>query len=121
MSWTTTTSPNLTIGTPMGSCEGASQTRVTAPYPIVHLMVYAVDDLIRECSSMPWCQLHPPSSESVRTTLTVPLQLIREVGCKAGLVFNPGHTTCTTSTHVMDKADMDPADDRFNPGSVDQS
>ena len=92
--------PNLTIG-PM-VCEALRNHGVTAPID-VHLMVKPVDRIIPDFASAgaSYITFHPEASEHVDRTL----QLIRDNGCKSGLVFNP-----TTPLHyldyVMDKIDM---------------
>jgi len=75
--------PNLTIG-PM-VCE-AIRPHVTAPID-VHLMVRPVDRLVPDfaAAGATYISFHPEASEHVDRTIT----LIREHGCKPGLVFNP--------------------------------
>ncbi|MDX1587589.1 MAG: ribulose-phosphate 3-epimerase [Oleiphilaceae bacterium] len=92
--------PNLTIG-PM-VCAALRKHGVTAPID-VHLMVQPVDDLIRQfidagASSITF---HPEASAHIDRSL----QLIRDGGCQAGLVFNPA-TPLHYLNHVMDKLDM---------------
>lgn len=92
--------PNLTIG-PM-VCKALRDYGVTAPID-VHLMVQPVDDLIRMFADAgaSYITFHPQASEHIDRSL----QLIRDLGCKAGLVLNPA--TGLDSTHwVMDKLDM---------------
>ena len=92
--------PNLTIG-PM-VCEALRKHGVTAPID-VHLMVKPVDrvigDFIDAGASM--ITFHPEASEHIDRSL----QLIRDGGCKAGLVFNPA-TSLSYLDYVMDKIDM---------------
>ncbi|MGS2744051.1 ribulose-phosphate 3-epimerase [Halomonas sp. LS-001] len=92
--------PNLTIG-PM-VCEALRKHGVTAPID-VHLMVKPVDrvigDFIDAGASM--ITFHPEASEHIDRSL----QLIRDGGCKAGLVFNPA-TSLSHLDYVMDKIDM---------------
>ncbi|MCS2608959.1 ribulose-phosphate 3-epimerase [Halomonas dongshanensis] len=92
--------PNLTIG-PM-VCKALRQHGVTAPID-VHLMVKPVDrmiaDFIEAGASM--ITFHPEASEHIDRSL----QLIRQGGCQAGLVFNPA-TPLSYLDYVMDKIDM---------------
>jgi ribulose-phosphate 3-epimerase len=92
--------PNLTIG-PM-VCEALRKHGVTAPID-VHLMVSPVDDLIRMFidAGASYITFHPEASNHIDRSL----QVIREGGCKAGLVFNPA-TPLHYIDHVMDKLDM---------------
>lgn len=92
--------PNLTIG-PM-VCEALRKHGVTAPID-VHLMVSPVDDLIRMFidAGASYITFHPEASQHIDRSL----QLIREGGCKTGLVFNPA-TPLHYMDHVMDKLDM---------------
>lgn len=92
--------PNLTIG-PM-VCEALRKHGVTAPID-VHLMVSPVDDLIRMFidAGASYITFHPEASSHIDRSL----QLIRDGGCKAGLVFNPA-TPLHYLDHVMDKLDM---------------
>ncbi len=92
--------PNLTIG-PM-VCEALRKHGVTAPID-VHLMVSPVDDLIRMFidAGATYITFHPEASKHVDRSL----QLIRDGGCKAGLVFNPA-TSLNHMDYVMDKLDM---------------
>ena len=92
--------PNLTIG-PM-VCKALRKHGVTAPID-VHLMVTPVDDLIGMFADAgaSIITFHPEASQHVDRSL----QLIREAGCKAGLVLNPA-TPVTWLEHVMDKLDM---------------
>lgn len=92
--------PNLTIG-PM-VCEALRKHGVSAPID-VHLMVSPVDDLIRMFidAGASYITFHPEASNHIDRSL----QLIREGGCKAGLVFNPA-TPLSYMDYVMDKLDM---------------
>src|SRR5690606_34211141 len=92
--------PNLTIG-PM-VCEALRKHGVTASID-VHLMVSPVDDLIRMLidAGASYITLHPEASKHIDRSL----QLIRDGGCKAGLVFNPA-TPLSYMDYVMDKLDM---------------
>ncbi|XKE46461.1 ribulose-phosphate 3-epimerase [Halomonas organivorans] len=92
--------PNLTIG-PM-VCEALRKHGVTAPID-AHLMVKPVDRLIGDFidAGATYITFHPEASEHIDRSL----QLIRDGGCKAGLVFNPA-TPLSYLDHVMDKVDM---------------
>jgi ribulose-phosphate 3-epimerase len=91
--------PNLTIGPLV--CEAI---RPYCKVPIdVHLMVKPVDRIIPDFAKAGAgiISFHPEASEHVDRTL----QLIRDSGCKAGLVFNPA-TPLAWLDHVMDKVDL---------------
>ena len=92
--------PNLTIG-PM-VCEALRKHGVTAPID-VHLMVTPVDTMIKEFADAgaTYITFHPEASDHVDRSL----QLIDDLGCKAGLVFNPA-TSLSWLDHVMDRIDM---------------
>ncbi len=92
--------PNLTIG-PM-VCKALRDYGVSAPID-VHLMVQPVDDLIRMFADAgaTYITFHPQASEHIDRSL----QLVRELGCKAGLVLNPA-TGIEQVQWVMDKMDM---------------
>ncbi|WP_035572558.1 ribulose-phosphate 3-epimerase [Halomonas halocynthiae] len=92
--------PNLTIG-PM-VCEALRQHGVTAPID-VHLMVRPVDQLIGDFidAGASYVTFHPEASDHIDRSL----QLIRDGGCQAGLVFNPA-TPLSYLDYVMDKVDM---------------
>jgi len=92
--------PNLTIG-PM-VCSALRKYGITAPID-VHLMVQPVDDLIRMFidAGATYITFHPEASNHIDRSL----QLIRDGGCKAGLVFNPA-TPLHYMDYVMDKLDM---------------
>jgi ribulose-phosphate 3-epimerase len=91
--------PNLTIGPLV--CE-AIRPHCTVPID-VHLMVKPVDRIIPDFAKAgaSIITFHPEASEHIDRTLA----LIRESGCKAGLVFNPA-TPLGYLDHVMDKVDM---------------
>ncbi|MDH0734715.1 ribulose-phosphate 3-epimerase [Achromobacter spanius] len=91
--------PNLTIG-PM-VCA-AIRPHVQVPID-VHLMVEPVDDLVPMFAKAgaDYISFHPDASRHVDRTLS----LIRESGCKAGLVFNPA-TPLSYLDYVMDKIDL---------------
>ncbi len=91
--------PNLTVGPLV--CEAI---RPFATVPIdVHLMVKPVDRIVPDFAKAGAAiiSFHPEASEHVDRTLG----LIRDVGCKAGLVFNPA-TPLDYLDHVMDKVDL---------------
>ncbi|MBQ4858351.1 ribulose-phosphate 3-epimerase [Pseudoalteromonas sp. MMG007] len=91
--------PNLTIG-PM-VCKALRDYGVTAPVD-VHLMVKPVDSIIplfAEAGAS-IITFHPEASEHIDRTI----QLIKDHGCKAGLVFNPA-TSLSYLDHVIDKLD----------------
>ncbi|MFT5790231.1 MAG: ribulose-phosphate 3-epimerase [Shewanella sp.] len=92
--------PNLTIG-PM-VCKALRDYGVTADID-VHLMVKPVDSLIPDFAKAgaSIITFHPEASEHLDRSL----QLIKESGCRAGLVFNPG-TPLHYLDHVMDKLDV---------------
>ena len=91
--------PNLTIGPLV--CA-ALRPHTTAPID-VHLMVKPVDRIVPDFAKAGAniISFHPEASEHVDRTL----QLIRDQGCKAGLVFNPA-TPLHYLDHVMDKLDL---------------
>jgi len=92
--------PNLTIGPLV--CTALRKHGVTAPID-VHLMVKPVDRIIPDfaAAGASYITFHPEASEHIDRSL----QLIRDSGCKAGLVFNPA-TPLSYLDHVMDKLDM---------------
>ncbi len=92
--------PNLTIG-PM-VCSALRKHGVTAPID-VHLMVSPVDQLIGDFANAgaSYITFHPDASTHVDRSL----QMIRDAGCKSGLVFNP-HLGLDTLKYVLDKVDM---------------
>jgi ribulose-phosphate 3-epimerase len=92
--------PNLTIG-PM-ICDALKSFGIEAPID-VHLMVEPVDRIIPDFAKAgaSFITFHPEASRHVDRSLG----LIREQGCKAGLVFNPA-TPLHCLEHVMDKVDM---------------
>jgi ribulose-phosphate 3-epimerase len=92
--------PNLTIGPLV--CEALRKHGVTAPID-VHLMVEPVDRLIPDFAKAgaSIITFHPEASVHIDRTL----QLIKDCGCQAGLVFNPG-TSLHYLDYVMDKLDM---------------
>ncbi|WP_426118409.1 ribulose-phosphate 3-epimerase [Pseudomonas sp. DSP3-2-2] len=92
--------PNLTIG-PM-VCAALRKYGVTAPID-VHLMVSPVDRIIGDFieAGASYITFHPEATQHIDRSL----QLIKEGGCKAGLVFNPA-TPLNLLEYVMDKVDM---------------
>ncbi|MEQ1740061.1 MAG: ribulose-phosphate 3-epimerase [Methyloglobulus sp.] len=92
--------PNLTIGPLV--CEALRKHGVTVPID-VHLMVEPVDRIIPDFAKAgaSIITFHPEGSVHIDRTL----QLIKDCGCKAGLVFNPG-TPLSHLDYVMDKLDM---------------
>jgi len=92
--------PNLTVGPVV--CKALRDYGVTAPID-VHLMVKPVDRAIRDFAEAGATMItfHPEASEHVDRSL----QLIRECGCQAGLVFNPA-TPLDWLTYVLDELDM---------------
>jgi len=92
--------PNLTIGPLV--CEALRKHGVTAPID-VHLMVKPVDRIIPDFAKAgaSYITFHPEASEHIDRSLG----LIKELGCKAGLVFNPA-TSLSYLDHVMDKLDV---------------
>ncbi|ATO35074.1 Ribulose-phosphate 3-epimerase [Dickeya dianthicola] len=92
--------PNLTIGPLV--LKSLRNYGITAPVD-VHLMVKPVDRLIPDFADAgaSFITFHPEASEHVDRTL----QLIKDHGCKAGLVFNPA-TSLSYLDYVMDKLDI---------------
>jgi ribulose-phosphate 3-epimerase len=92
--------PNLTIG-PM-VCTALRKHGVTAPID-VHLMVSPVDQLIGDfaAAGASYITFHPDASTHVDRSL----QMIRDAGCKSGLVFNP-HLGLDALKYVLNKVDM---------------
>jgi ribulose-phosphate 3-epimerase len=91
--------PNLTVGPLV--CEAI---RPIATVPIdVHLMVKPVDRIIPDFAKAGAriISFHPEASQHIDRTLG----LIRDVGCKAGLVFNPA-TPLDYLDHVMERVDL---------------
>ncbi len=114
--------PNLTIG-PM-VCEALRKHGVAAPID-VHLMVQPVDQLIGSFADAgaSFITFHPDASIHVDRSL----QMIRDAGCKAGLVLNPA-VSPDVLKYVMDKLDMillmsvNPGfgGQKFIPGTIDK-
>jgi ribulose-phosphate 3-epimerase len=92
--------PNLTIGPLV--CEALRKAGITAPID-VHLMVKPVDRIVPDFAKAgaTWITFHPEASEHVDRTIG----LIREQGCKPGIVLNPA-SPLNWLDHVLDKIDM---------------
>jgi ribulose-phosphate 3-epimerase len=92
--------PNLTIGPVV--CEALRKRGVKAPID-VHLMVKPVDRIVPDFAQAgaSFITFHPEASDHIDRTI----ELIRENGCKPGLVFNPA-TPLDWMDHVLDKIDM---------------
>jgi len=92
--------PNLTIGPLV--CDALRSHGVIAPID-VHLMVKPVDRIIPDFAKAgaSYITFHPEASEHIDRTVA----LIKEQGCKAGLVFNPA-TPLHYLDHVIDQLDM---------------
>jgi ribulose-phosphate 3-epimerase len=92
--------PNLTIGPLI--CEALRKYGIEAPID-VHLMVEPVDRIIPDfaAAGASYITFHPEASRHIDRSLA----LIRDEGCKAGLVFNPA-TPLTCLEYVIDKVDM---------------
>ena len=92
--------PNLTFGPAV--CQALRDYDITAPID-VHLMVKPVDRIIPDFAKAGanYITFHPESSEHIDRSL----QLIRDCGCKSGLVFNPA-TPLGYLDYVLDKVDM---------------
>jgi len=92
--------PNLTIGPLV--CEALRKAGIAAPID-VHLMVKPVDRIVPDFAKAgaTWITFHPEASEHVDRTIG----LIREHGCRPGLVLNPA-TPVNWLDHVLDKIDM---------------
>ena len=92
--------PNLTIGPLV--CDALRSHGVTAPID-VHLMVKPVDRIIPDFAKAgaSYITFHPEASEHIDRTVA----LIKEQGCKAGLVFNPA-SPLHYLDHVIDQLDM---------------
>lgn len=92
--------PVLTFGPKI--CEDLRSFGIEAPID-VHLMVSPVDGLIEDfaAAGASYITFHPEASAHIDRSL----QLVRSLGCKSGLVFNPA-TPLHYLDHVMDKVDM---------------
>jgi ribulose-phosphate 3-epimerase len=92
--------PNLTIGPLV--CEALRRAGVQAPID-VHLMVSPVDQLVPEFAKAgaTYISFHPEATQHVDRTI----QLIRDSGCRPGLVFNPA-TPLNWLDYVIEKLDL---------------
>ena len=92
--------PNLTIGPVV--CEALRKAGIEAPID-VHLMVKPVDRIVPDFAKAgaTWITFHPEASEHVDRTIG----LIREHGCRPGLVLNPA-SPLNWLDHVIEKIDM---------------
>jgi ribulose-phosphate 3-epimerase len=92
--------PNLTIGPLV--CDALRKHGVTADID-VHLMVKPVDRIIPDFADAgaSYITFHPEASDHIDRSLA----LVRECGCKSGLVFNPA-TPLSYLDYVMDKVDV---------------
>ena len=92
--------PNLTVGPSI--CKALRDYGVTAPID-VHLMVEPVDRIVPDFAAAGATSIsfHPEATLHVDRTI----QLIRDCGCKAGLVFNPA-TSLSYLDYVLDKLDI---------------
>jgi len=92
--------PNLTFGPVV--CKALREYGIDAPID-VHLMIRPVDRIVPDfaAAGANYITFHPEASDHVDRTL----QLIRDSGCRAGLVFNPA-TPLDSLRYVIDKVDM---------------
>lgn len=92
--------PNLTFGPPI--CKALRDYGITAPID-VHLMVKPVDRIIPDFAKAgaTYITFHPEATEHIDRSL----QLVRDCGCKSGLVFNTA-TPLSYLDYVMDKVDV---------------
>ena len=92
--------PNLTVGPLV--CAALRKAGVTAPID-VHLMVRPVDRIVPDFAraGATWISFHPEATEHVDRTIG----LIREQGCRPGLVLNPA-SPLNWLDHVLDKIDL---------------
>jgi ribulose-phosphate 3-epimerase len=92
--------PNLTVGPLV--CEALRKAGIKAPID-VHLMISPVDQLVPSFAEAGASSIsfHPEATQHVDRTI----QLIRDSGCKPGLVFNPA-TPLNWLDYVMDKIDL---------------
>jgi ribulose-phosphate 3-epimerase len=96
--------PNLTIGPPV--CEALARFLKARNQPVeldVHLMVKPVDAIIPlfAAAGASYISIHPEATEHVDRSL----KLIKELGCKAGLVLNPA-SSLGWLDHLLDKLDL---------------
>lgn len=92
--------PNLTIGPLV--CDALRKHGITAPID-VHLMIEPVDRIIPDFAKAgaSYITFHPEASKHIDRSL----QLVKDEGCKCGLVFNPA-TSLDYLEYAMDKVDM---------------
>lgn len=92
--------PNLTFGSMI--CDALRNYGITAPID-VHLMVSPVDDLIKQFADAgaSYITFHPEASAHVDRSI----DLIKSLGCKAGLVLNPA-TPLSVLDYTLDNLDM---------------
>src|ERR1700749_3705235 len=92
--------PNLTIGPPI--CEALRKYGIDAPID-VHLMVSPVDRIVPDfaAAGATFISFHPEATEHIDRTI----ELIREHGCKPGLVFNPA-TPLDYLDYTLEKLDL---------------
>ena len=92
--------PNLTVGPLV--CEALRKHGITAPID-VHLMVRPVDRLVVDFAKAgaSWISFHPEASDHVDRTIA----LIREHGCRPGLVLNPA-TPLAWLDHTLEQVDL---------------
>ena len=92
--------PNLTIGPLV--CQALRNHRITAPID-VHLMVTPVDQLILDFAKAgaSYISFHPEATRHIDRSLS----LVRDQGCKAGLVLNPA-TPTDCLEYLLDKLDV---------------
>ncbi|HEY6483186.1 MAG TPA: ribulose-phosphate 3-epimerase [Steroidobacteraceae bacterium] len=92
--------PNLTIGPLI--CESLRKDGIEAPID-VHLMVRPVDRIVPDfaASGATYISFHPEATEHIDRTI----ELIREQGCKPGLVFNPA-TPLDYLDYTLEKLDL---------------
>src|SRR3981081_3776217 len=94
--------PNLTVGPVV--CEALRKAGVKAPID-VHLMISPVDGLVPDFAKAgaSYISFHPEATQHVDRTI----QLIRDSGCRPGLVFNPA-TPLNWLDYVIDKIELIP-------------
>ena len=92
--------PNLTVGPLV--CDALRKAGIAAPID-VHLMVRPVDRLVPDFAKAgaTWISFHPEATDHVDRTI----ELIREQGCRPGLVLNPA-SPLNWLDHVLDKVDL---------------
>ena len=92
--------PNLTIGPLV--CDSLRKYGIKAPID-VHLMTEPVDSLIKDFATAgaSYITFHPEASTHIHRSL----ELIRNLGCKSGLVFSPG-TPLNCLEHLIEEIDM---------------